>query len=172
MYAVSGGNRSITIKSDQTRSNIVDRGKPSMRAIVALFLTPGVVAASPMTFDFTPGGNAADKRVYESSAGFGFEPGSAPRFSVRVPEGNYRVTVTFDRVSEATVFAEQRRPYSAGSKAFVVNVRTPSLGELPANATGGPTVRLKPREIGAANWDDRLTLEFAPDSPQPKSIAV
>jgi len=143
-----------------------------MRAIVALFLTPCVVAASPMTFDFTPGGNAADKRVYESSAGFGFEPGSTRRFSVRVPEGNYRVTVTFDRASEATVFAEQRRPYSAGSKAFVVNVRTPSLGELPANATGGTTVRLKPREIGAANWDDRLTLEFAPDSPQPKSIAV
>jgi lysophospholipase L1-like esterase len=143
-----------------------------MRAVVALFLTPGVLAASPMTFDLAPGGNAAGHPTYESSSGFGFEPGSPERFSVRVPEGNYRVTLRFDLGNDVVIYAEQRRLYGSGSRSFIVNVRTPALGDLPANATGGTTVRLKPREIGAANWDDRLTLELSPDSSSLQSIAI
>ena len=143
-----------------------------MRAVVALFLTPGVLAASPTTFDLTRGGNAAGHPTYESTSGFGFEPGPPTSFSVRVPEGNYRVTLGFDRGSDVVIYAEQRRLYGSGSRSFIVNVRTPALGDLPANATGGTAVRLKPREIGAANWDDKLTLEFSPDASAPKSIAI
>jgi lysophospholipase L1-like esterase len=143
-----------------------------MRAIVALFLTPGALAAAPMTFDLTPGGNAAGHPVYEASAGFGFEPGEPSRFSVRVPEGNYRVVLRFEPPDDITVYAEQRRLYGNGSRSFVVNVRTPTLGALPENAPGATAVRLKPREIGAANWDDKLTLEFDPAPTTLRSVSV
>lgn len=143
-----------------------------MRAMAALFLTPGVLAASPQTFDLAPGGNAAGHPRYESHAGFGFEPGEPARFSVRAPEGNYRVTLRFDRPQDLEVYAEQRRLYGHAPSSFIVNVRTPALGELPANATGGTGVRLKPREIGAANWDDRLTLEFSSPPTTLRSIGI
>ena len=38
-----------------------------------------------------------------------------------------------------------------------MNVRTAELAPLPANATGGTKVALKPRELGSATWDDKLT---------------
>ena len=44
-------------------------------------------------------------------------------------------------------------------RSFIVNVRTAELAPLPANATGGTRVALKPRELGSATWDDKLTLE-------------
>ena len=48
----------------------------------------------------------------------------------------------------------------AVERSFIVNVRTADLAPLPANATGGTKVALKPREIGSSTWDDRLTLEI------------
>jgi lysophospholipase L1-like esterase len=143
-----------------------------MRAIVALLLTPGVLAAAPLTFDLGPGGNAAGHPAYDAASGFGFEAGQPLRFSVRVPEGNYRVVLLFDHPGGIDVYAEQRRWYGSEPHSLIVNIRTPALGDLPANATGGTVVRLKPREIGAANWDDRLTLEFAPGPTTPRSIRI
>jgi lysophospholipase L1-like esterase len=143
-----------------------------MRAIVALLLTPGVLGAAPHTFDFSPRGNAAGRPPYDAAAGFGFEPGPAWRFSVRVPEGNYRIALDFDRREAVTVFAEQRRCYGTQPRALIVNVRTPSLGELPANAPGGTAVRLGSREAGAANWDDRLTLELAPAPASLRTVRI
>jgi lysophospholipase L1-like esterase len=137
-----------------------------------LFFTSGVLAASPLTFDLGPGGNAAGHPAYDASAGFGFEVGASARFSVRVPDGNYRVTLLFDHPGNVAVFAEQRRWFGADPGSLTVNVRTPTLGELPANASGGTEVRLKPRELGAANWDDRLTLEFAPGPTALRSIRI
>ena len=82
-----------------------------MRAIVALLLTPGVLAANPLTFDLEPRGSAAGHPVYDATAGFGFEPASPAQFSVRVPEGNYRVTLHYKRGDDVDVYAEQRRMY-------------------------------------------------------------
>jgi lysophospholipase L1-like esterase len=95
------------------------------------------------------------------------------RCSLTVPEGNYRVTVRLTGPNGSTValFAEQRRLMLenirlAGEqpviRSFVVNVRKSELAALPANATGGTSVRLKPREIGSASWDDRLSIEVTP----------
>lgn len=143
-----------------------------MRAIVALFLTPGVLAANPQTFDLQPGGNAAGHPAYSATRGFGFEPGAPQRFSVLVTEGNYRVTLRLDREDAVTrIYAEQRRAV-ASPGSFIVNVRTAALGDLPPNATGGTQVRLKPREIGSLDWDDKLTLEFEPDVARLISIQV
>lgn len=110
---------------------------------------------------------------YSAERGYGFEPGTSPAnerpflFSVRLPEGNYAVTVTLGDPadeSENTVKAELRRLLLEGVKTakgkieartFTVNIRTP---EIP----GGGPVRLKDRErtMEMVNWDDKLTLEF------------
>lgn len=106
--------------------------------------------------------------------GYGYEPDGGRRFSVALPEGNWRVTMTLGdrRAATTTVKAEARRlmldrlATRAGERtvrSFVVNTRTALLAPPPANAPGGTMVRLKPREAGSATWDDRLTLELLGD---------
>ncbi len=87
-------------------------------------------------------------------------------FSVRLAPGNYNVTVTLGDAKAAsvtTVKAEQRRlmfrrivtkPGHFVIRTFTVNTRVPEI------STGG-RVRLKGREIGSLEWDNKLTVEFA-----------
>ena len=137
-----------------------------------LLFASAAVAAVPLAFDFDPDGNATGHPAYDAERGFGFEPEASARFSVRVPEGNYRVTVSFSRSrnEHAEVLAEQRRLMVEDvaldrkvERSFIVNVRSASLAPLPPNATGGTKVALKPREIGSATWDDKLSLKITPD---------
>lgn len=128
--------------------------------------------------------------VYSASAGYGFEPGcrvvatnrcitgggsaTSDRdrpfyFSVKLPEGNYLVTMTLgnDAIPSATtVKAELRRlmlyhiETVAGqfsTRAFTVNLRTPEIA-----GDGSGSVHLKSREKTDEwrDWDDKLTLEF------------
>ena len=97
-------------------------------------------------------------------------------FSIAEPDGNYEVTLVLGgaEASTMTVKAESRRLMlyaekipAKGSHTFVfnVNVRTDKI------STGG-AVRLKPREIGALDWDDKLTLEFNGDHPSVRSISI
>jgi lysophospholipase L1-like esterase len=130
---------------------------------------PAVAVTLPFEFD------SPERPAYEIQRGFGFEA-NGETFSVKVPEGNYRVTLSFAperRNSRVTLLAEQRRFMSAeialkgtkpAERSFVVNVRTAELGPLPENATGGTSVRLKPREIGSATWDDKLTVQLLGDA--------
>lgn len=85
-------------------------------------------------------------------------------FSVNVPEGNYKVTVTLGDskgTSTTTVRAESRRlmlekvavDNDTKKYSFIVNIRKPQI------STGGK-VGLKPREYNKLDWDDKLTLEF------------
>jgi len=147
----------------------------------------GVIAAPPTL-------------LYSDATGYGFEPGTpltavdrggsdhyctspnaAPfLFSVALPEGNYRVTITFGDptgVSTTTVRAELRRlmlesvQTPAGkrtTRTFTVNIRTPQIA-----GTGG-AVHLKPREQTREirNWDDRLTLEFSGARPCVDSVEI
>ncbi len=107
--------------------------------------------------------------------GYGYESDGGRRFSVALPEGNWRVTVTLGdrRAATTTVKAEARRlmldrvATRAGqrvTRSFVVNTRTALLAPPPANAPGGTGVRLKPREATSPTWDDRLTLELLGDA--------
>lgn len=107
----------------------------------------------------------------EGSGRYSVAPGQT-RFEVKVPEGNFRVTLTLGggpKPSRTTVKAEGRRlmledvttrPGRAQARSFIVNIRTPVLAAPPENAPGGVSVRLKPREIGSPTWDDKLSLEF------------
>ena len=86
--------------------------------------------------------------------------------SLAEPDGNYEVTVTLGgpEASTTTVRGEARRLFvdelslaAGGSRkvVFVVNVRTSTIA-----GTVADKVRLKPREVGALDWDEKLTLEF------------
>jgi lysophospholipase L1-like esterase len=128
-------------------------------------------------------------KIYSPELVYGFEPGAQITmidrgtddalkgdfctsdkpfyFSVKLPEGNYKVTVTLgDQTGETatTIKAELRRlmlenVQTANGKfvtrTFIVNTRTPLI------STGG-NVRLKPREKTSEwpAWDDKMTLEF------------
>ncbi len=149
----------------------------TLPAFFLLTLTSALAAgelALPAKFDFRAGPVAPGVRpvlgttLFSAETGYGFEPGAGPAyFSVAVPEGNYRVTVTLgaaDGESTTTLKAELRRLMlenvrtvagEFATRSFVVNVRTPHF------APGGE-VKLKERErlTEMTNWDDRLTLEF------------
>lgn len=135
---------------------------------------PAALGAPSFDFDFSPGGNAADGPTYMQGRGFGFEPANGRQFSVRVPEGSYAVTLRFADSRKrrmVNVLAEQRRlmlenvPVAKGTeRTILVNVRVPELAALPANATGGTRIALKPREVGSLNWDDKLSIEIQGDA--------
>jgi lysophospholipase L1-like esterase len=134
--------------------------------------TPGFVQVSPTT-------------TYTPERGYGFDldskvtalegPGCCTSdkpfyFSVKLPEGNYDVTVTLGDPkgeSATTVRAESRRlmvenvrtkPGEIVTRTFTNNIRTSKL------ASGGE-VKLKDREIGVLHWDDKLTIEFRGERP-------
>ena len=141
----------------------------------------GIVAAtcatSPAHADFKFDYAVTPITNYSAAAGYGFEPGPVMikenngltstnpfYFSLKVPEGNYKVSVTFAGESTNTVKAELRRLMlenvcvPAGkteTRSFIVNIRTPKI-----SATNH--VHLKPREESSEiwDWDDKLTLEF------------
>jgi lysophospholipase L1-like esterase len=142
--------------------------------------------APPSTWHFHFGSGAAPAgaaavhaaNLYPADRGYGFEPGAAVTelpgcctsehpffFSVAIPEGNYRITVTLgskENDSENTIRAESRRlmlEHAATKKGetirrtFTVNVRRPAI-------PGGKPVSVNLRETASLNWDDKLTLEF------------
>lgn len=98
-------------------------------------------------------------------------------YSVKVPDGNYRVTLELgdDRCDGVTtVRAESRRllvenrPTRRGEKlteTFTVNKRSPRISD-------DENVRLKKREIGKLDWDDRLTFEINGEAPALRSITI
>ena len=161
---------------------------------------PPVQAA--FKFDFGPGKAAAGytpvhaEEVYSIEKGFGFDLGPKPVgielggsdpsrdgivttseapffFSVKVPEGNYRVTVTLGDAkgeSDTTIRTEAGHIMATGIKTaagqfvtrtFYANVRRPQLTPPPPNAPGGSIVHMfLAGEAEARAWDEKLTIEF------------
>jgi lysophospholipase L1-like esterase len=120
--------------------------------------------------------------AYQTERGFGFDAGAdkVRFFSVKVPEGNHRVTITLGSETVATnttIKAEMRRLMLENistevgevvSHSFIVNTRTPLI-------EGSSKVSLKqPREAidEAWAWDDRLTLEINGSNPMVRSIVI
>ena len=102
---------------------------------------------------------------------------SAFYFSVAVPEGNYKVTVTLGSptdTSSTLIKAESRRLMLGRTKttkgemktvSFIVNIRQPQI-------TVDKQVQLKPREHGKLDWDNKLTLEFSGEHPGVSSLEI
>jgi lysophospholipase L1-like esterase len=168
--------------------------------IVILLVNSSVNAQQRNNFKFDFGTNNAAKgytavttgTIYSDASGYGFinSPavtaitrnkknaitsdfitGSKPFFfSVKIPEGNYDVTVTLGDVngtSATTVRAECRRLFLQNiqtkkgeikKETFTVHVKDSLIRD--ANGNVVDKVRLKPREINYFHWDNQLTLEF------------
>lgn len=158
----------------------------------------------PKKFAFGSGKSASGytqvtpNNLYSTESGYGFEQGATIQcfekngknasgyctsekpfyFSTAVPEGNYRITVTFGSqtgATNSTVKAELRRlmlekvETKAGEfvkRSFVVNVRTPQFP--------GGEVKLKEREktLEWRAWDEKLTLEFNGANPSINRIEI
>jgi len=123
--------------------------------------------------------------VYSDETGYGYDISPVPNdkkgeafyFSFRVPDGNYRVTVTLGskrRAAATVVRAENRRLFVEETSTkkkqmktftFTVNKRSPEID-------AEHKVRLKPRELDYLNWDNRLTLEFNGSAPAVSRIKV
>jgi lysophospholipase L1-like esterase len=162
----------------------------------AIFLAATLRAQTDLKFSFgteTKSGwtQIAPTNLYSPETGFGFEPGANVAakkksagsdqpfyFSAKLPEGNYKVTVTLggDMEATTTIKAELRRLMlekihtDAGktvAKSFIVNLRVPAI------STGGQ-VRLKDREKTSElrDWDDKLTLEFNGDHPSISKMEI
>ncbi len=135
----------------------------------------------PVNYHFDMAGAGA----YNDFDGYGFDYGTQPTrsgtqpyyFSVRVPDGNYVVTLVLgDKCRDAvtTVRAESRRVMldeertrkgQRVKREFVINKRSPAISLR-------DTVMLNPREVGTKTWDEKLTFEFTGGSPAVESIEI
>ena len=123
---------------------------------------------------------------YSAETGCGFEPGAVVGgkdfatgeipflFSVKLPEGNYAVTVTFGDAggSVATVKAEQRRLMvekisGAQTRTFIAHLHTPRISD-----TEHVKLKQRERETETVNWDDKLTLEFNGTHPTLRALVI
>lgn len=176
-------------------------------AIALVFIAAGSVSAQKTDFKFEFGSGKVKTgytaitptTAYTKDLGYGLDFGSTVQavdrggkdplkaslltgdkpffFSVDVPEGNYKVTVTLGDAKEATVTtvrAESRRlmlekvetkPGEFVTKTFIVNIRKRDI------STGGK-VGLKPRELTKLDWDDKLTLEFNDKHPAVSALEI
>ena len=174
-------------------------------AFIALLMGFSQSYAADTTLKFDFGNGKTEKgytkvtadNAYSEESGFGFDFTSKPEngkrcmkgalngdfvtsdqpyyFSVKLPEGNYKVTFTLGDVkgkSNTTIKAESRRlmleEIETGKgklvkKTVTINVRTPRIDDK-------QNIKIKKREVGYLNWDEKLTLEF--NGPKPSVTAV
>jgi len=199
----------VTIKINQTNRRVKSRASGLWLGL-SLALFGGVAfgaSAMPATFeaahsfvftapktttgpDTTPDTTyVAAGQVWNGEAGYGFTSRSGSNetaFSVRVPEGDYRVRMVLDSGAKATrtsLWAEDRRlmlpPVVLKKKEtrtveFIVNVRSPYLGEKSEqDVVDAPKVGLRGDEDISRSWDDVLTLSLSgPEAAQVRSITL
>lgn len=162
------------------------------KTIFALMLAATSLHAQEYHFDLSGNRKVADgytaiteTSIYTDSIGYGYDLQPAPTkksnapyfFSVKVPDGNYHVTVTLGSKKKAgntSVRGESRRlfienqPTKKGEfkeYTFTINKRTPVIDEK-------ERVRIKPREKSKLNWDNKLTLEFNGEAPACSKIVI
>ena len=146
-----------------------------------LAFVPAMLTAQTFDFDLTK-----PQPTYNENDGFGYDVLPAPDkknpaepfyFSVKVPDGNYRVKVVLGgkKDGNTTVRAEGRRllmdniltPKKKDEQTveFTVNKRSPQIDDK-------NRVKIKEREKTYLAWDDKLTLEFNGPMPAVKSIHI
>ena len=102
---------------------------------------------------------------------------SPKSYAVEVPDGNYKVTVVLGskkKPAKTVVRAEARRLMvdeistkkgKFQTVQFIVNKRSPKISDK-------MNVRIKPREKGTPDWDDKLTLDFYGAAPAVKQVKI
>lgn len=202
----------IELGGKEKKTYLCDMMKRLLTSFAAAMSLTMVSHAEALRFDFGSAEAAegftavTSDMTYNAERGFGFEPGAAPvdvvrwgddlltrdhvtssspfYFSVRLPEGNYKVTLTLgdtEGTSCTTVKSEVRRLMTESFRtgrgevmtvSFVVNVRRPELSK-------GNEIKLNSREMDYATgmaktftWDDKLTLQFYDTSPAVCAVEI
>ena len=166
--------------------------KTTITMFTFMLCTIFVVKAQVYKYDFTTNKAIKDGFVkvtssdtYSDDKGYGYDMGYIGNnktnkpffFSVRVPDGNYRVTALIGSKKQSgvtTVRGESRRLFyeniitrkgEIDTCQFVINKRN-------AHIVDDEWVKIKPRERSKLNWDDKLTLEFNGDCPQLTELII
>lgn len=124
-----------------------------------------------------------ENTIYGKNSTFGYDLNTVQNgenpffFSVDLPEGNYIVKMTLGSKNVPTVTtvkSESRRLMLENIKTrkgklvtreISVNIRNTKIGE-------NDSVRIKTREIGKLNWDNKLTLEINGVNPSLVSLEI
>ncbi|MFA6873368.1 MAG: rhamnogalacturonan acetylesterase, partial [Bacteroidaceae bacterium] len=126
--------------------------------------------------------NAKDHYTKEKGYGYDLIPNTSNTgkpfyFSVNIPDGDYKVTVVLgskDQIGETSVRAESRRLFIENKKtkkrkydtqSFLINKRSPAI-------KGGDYIKIKAREKGKLDWDDKLTFELNGSNPQLAALFI
>lgn len=167
-----------------------NRQMKPLTLILSLLVSCAFADAQEMSFDLTK-----QQPVYSDAVGYGYDVVEAPTaksvspfyFSVKVSDGNYRVTVRLGnkkRDGETTVRAESRRMMvekcvtkkgKFQEFSFIINKRNvdiPSFKGIDGKDTQPAVVHIKSGEKGSLTWDDKLTLEFNGAAPCVESIKI
>lgn len=169
----------------------MNKRKLLMTALMAVAVV-SVSAQDALRYTFKPNGKkikgyteVSSSDRYSAEKGYGYDFVASPEgdsnkpyyFSVKVPDGNYRVTVVLGSNKKAgvtTVRAESRRLFlehvatkkgQSKTFSFLVNKRNTII-----NAK--ERVKIKSREIKKLNWDDKLTIELNGAAPKLQSIVI
>ena len=147
----------------------------------------------PLTYVFrattapSVGAVKVDDVPYDVERGYGFvstPDGNEQAFSVRVPEGDYKVAVTIgdaNAPSRTSVWAEDRRLMAAPvvlkkgevrTLSFIVNVRNPFLAQAEQDAVKAPKVGLRGDEAIGRTWDGQLTISVSGHAPALNSLTI
>lgn len=152
------------------------------RFVSLLVLSAATLAATAQSFNFDL---TKAQPNYTEATGYGYDFVNARQqsghqcryFSVRVPDGNYRVTFTVGSRRHATdtqVRAESRRLLvehlhlkkgQLRQFTFIINKRSPRIDAR-------HSVSIKPRERQSLDWDDKLTIDFAGANPAIASLKI
>lgn len=148
--------------------------------LMTVLCLPMAVQAQTFDFDLTK-----EQPVYTAERGYGYDFTTAPDspdekdvyFSVKVPDGNYRVTVTIGskrRATDTQLRAESRRLFVESTPlkkretrtyTFTVNKRSPYINDK-------ESVKINKRERSSLDWDDKLTLDWAGKNPAVSHIHI
>ncbi len=124
------------------------------------------------------------KDLYTKEKGYGYDliPNTANTgkpfcFSVNIPDGDYKITVILgakNEIGETSVRGESRRLFIENRKtkkgkyytqSFLINKRSPAIKE-------GDYIKIKAREKGKLDWDDKLTFEINGSKPQLAALFI
>lgn len=122
---------------------------------------------------------------YSTEKGYGYDLYPSPNgrdnapffFSVKVPDGNYRVTAIIGNkhyAAETTIRGESRRLFYENEKTRKGELKayTFTINKRDVHISNTEDVRIKPRERKKLNWDDKLTLEFNGDHPALSELII
>ena len=117
-----------------------------------------------------------EKSIYGNGEPYGYDLNTTQNgkdaffFSVDLPEGNYKVKLTLGSKNAETVTTVK----SESRRLMLQNIRTPKgkfiTREISVNIRNtrigaNDSVRIKTREIGKLNWDNKLSLEINGKNP-------